>query len=186
LNIPTPPPSSEHTAAVRRAASPTETTFARRAADFLRSRRAAVLAGMILGAVFVAAAVPKIVDPPGFAHEVANYQLLPRSAVNAAALVLPWIEVFAGLALLLGFARIPDSLRRGGAALTLAFLAVFLVALSINLARNHPVDCGCFSTKETPKSPEQRIASMKLAILRDVGLAVLAIWSLRGEKEESP
>lgn len=174
LNIPTPPPSPTHSAAVRSAVSSANPPS--RTSAFLRNPRVAGLAAWILGGVFLAAAVPKIIDPPGFAHEVSNYQILPRGAVHAVALVIPWIEVFAALALISGFKR------RSGSFLTLSMLAVFLVALSINLARNHPVDCGCFSTKETPKTPEERIASMKLAILRDVGLGALGVWSLKAKE----
>ena len=60
-----------------------------------------------------------------------------------------------------------------------ALLGLVFVGLSINLARNHPVDCGCFSTKEAPKTPEERLSAMKVAILRDVGFVVLGVWSLR-------
>ena len=143
--------------------------------DFFKSSLAARLAGTALGIVFIVAAVPKIADPPGFAHEVANYQILPRAAVNAVALGLPWVEMLSGIALVVGTLTV----RRSAAFLTLALLVGFLAGLSINLARNHPVDCGCFSTKEAPKTPEERLASMKLAILRDVGFVVLGIWSLR-------
>ena len=38
-----------------------------------------------LGAIFVAAALPKIVDPPSFAHMVFNYRLIPGALVNAMA-----------------------------------------------------------------------------------------------------
>lgn len=181
MNIPTPPPASSRSEAVRSVVSGANSpSLGARVAAFLRSRLAAGLAAWILGGVFLAAAVPKIIDPPGFAHEVSNYQILPRGAVHAVALVFPWIEVFAALALISGFTR------KSGAVLTLGLLAVFLVALSINLARNHPVDCGCFSTKETPKTPEERIASMKLAILRDVGLVALGVWSLRAKERGRP
>jgi putative oxidoreductase len=152
----------------------------REAVKFLRSLLAARLAGAALGIVFIAAAVPKIVDPPGFAHEVSNYRLLPGAAVNAVALVLPWAELFAGLALVIGYAR------RSAAVLTLGLLAVFLGGLTLNLARNHPVDCGCFSTKEAPKTPEERLSAMKLAILRDVGFVLLGLWSLKRERSPSP
>lgn len=143
---------------------------------FLKSPLAGRLAGAALGIVFIVAAVPKIADPPGFLHEVSNYRLIPGVATNAVALVLPWVEIFAGIALVIGFAR------RSAAVLTLALLAGFVVGLSINLARNHPVDCGCFSTKETPKTPEQRLADMKLAILRDVGFMILGFWSFRADR----
>jgi uncharacterized membrane protein YphA (DoxX/SURF4 family) len=145
-----------------------------------RRRRAleilAELAAIALGIVFVAAAVSKIVDPPGFAHEVANYRLMPGGAVHALALFLPWLELFAGLALVTGIAR------RSAVLVVLVLLAVFIGGLSINLARGRPVDCGCFTTKETPKTPEQRLSAMKLALLRDAGFVVLALASLRASE----
>jgi len=136
----------------------------------------AELAAIALGIVFVVAAVSKIVDPPGFAREVANYRLVPGGAVHSLALFLPWLELFAGLALVTGFAR------RSAVLVTLVLLAVFIGGLSINLARGRPVDCGCFTTKETPKTPEQRLSAMKLAILRDAGFVVLALASLRASE----
>lgn len=144
-----------------------------RVASLLRSRMTARIAGIALGIVFIAAAISKIADPPGFAHEVSNYALLPPSLVYATALVMPWVEILCGLALVFGTAR------RGAAVLVVALLLVFLAGLGTNLARGRPVDCGCFSTTESVRTPEQRLASMRLAILRDVGLLVLGFWSFR-------
>ena len=131
----------------------------------------------VLAAFFVVAGISKIADPPGFAHEIHNYQLVPGVAVNAMALVLPWLEVLVGVALFLGIASL-------SASRILAFLlAVFIVALSINLARGRPVDCGCFGTSTVVKTAEQRLADMKLAIARDVGLLILAAQSMAAERE---
>ena len=55
-----------------------------------------------------------------------------------------------------------------------ALLLVFMTALSINLARNHPVDCGCFSTAGGARSTVERVADMRWALLRDLGLLLLA------------
>ena len=55
-----------------------------------------------LGAIFVAAALPKIADPPSFAHMIYNYRILPGGLINISALVMPWVELLAGLALILG------------------------------------------------------------------------------------
>lgn len=146
---------------------------AARAGAWLKSATAAKIAAIALGAVFIAAAIPKIVDPPGFAHEIANYKLLPPAAVGATALVMPWIEILCGLALVFGPARRTAALFVG------LLLLVFLGALGTNLARGRPVDCGCFSTAAEVRTPEQRLASMRIAILRDVGLLVLTVWSVR-------
>ena len=53
-----------------------------------------------LGLFFVVAALPKIADPPGFAHMVYNYKMVPGPLVNAMALVLPWAELLMGVALI--------------------------------------------------------------------------------------
>jgi putative oxidoreductase len=127
-----------------------------------------VRAQFLLAAFFVVAAVAKIADPPGFAHEIHNYKLLPAAAVNAFALVLPWLELLMGAALFLGL------WRREAAGLLAVLLVVFIGALGINLARQHPVDCGCFGTSKVERTEAERLSDMKLAILRDVGLLALA------------
>ena len=131
----------------------------------------------VLAAFFVVAGIAKVADPPGFAHEIHNYQLVPGVAVNAMALVLPWLEVILGAALFLGLAT------RTAARLLALLLVVFIAALSINLARGRPVDCGCFGTSTVVKTTEQRLGDMKLAIVRDVGLLLLAAQSLAAERE---
>jgi uncharacterized membrane protein YphA (DoxX/SURF4 family) len=134
-----------------------------------------VRAQIALGAVFVAAALPKLADPPGFAEAIWNYRLAPAWLIHPAALVLPWLELLCGLALCLGL------WARAAAAWLGALLLVFLAALSINLARHHPVDCGCFSTQAAPRSAEERVADMRWAILRDLGLLALAAQILAAE-----
>ncbi len=94
----------------------------------------------VLAAFFVVAGIAKVVDPPGFAHEIHNYALVPGVAVNAMALVLPWLEIVVGFALFLSVAT------RTAARILALLLVVFIAALSINLARGRPVDCGCFGT----------------------------------------
>ena len=121
----------------------------------------------VLAAVFVVAGVGKIVDPPGFAHQIHNYQLLPGIAINAMALVLPWIEVVCGLALFFGIAR------RSSTRILGVLLIVFVIALGINLLRGHPIDCSCFSTATVEKTEAERLRDMKWAIARDVGLLLL-------------
>lgn len=127
-----------------------------------------VRAQIALGAVFVAAALPKLADPPGFAQAIWNYQLAPAWLVHPAALVLPWLELLCGLALCLGL------WARAAAAWLGMLLVAFVVALGINLARNHPVDCGCFSTTGPARTTVERVADMRWAILRDLGLLLLA------------
>ncbi len=57
-------------------------------------------ARLVVAAAFVAAAVPKVRDPAGFGQVVQHYQLVPQASVPAIAIILPWLEIVAGLALL--------------------------------------------------------------------------------------
>jgi uncharacterized membrane protein YphA (DoxX/SURF4 family) len=125
-----------------------------------------------LGAIFVAAALPKIADPPSFAHMIFNYRLLPGNLVNITALVMPWLELLAGLALILG-------VWRGAARNLIALmLVVFIAAIAFNLARNNAIDCGCFDVSAAGKTHEERLADMRLVILRDIGMLLMVgqLW----------
>ena len=131
-----------------------------------------------LGAVFVAAALPKLADPPAFAQAIWNYQLAPAWLVHPAALVLPWLELLCGLALCLGV------WARAAAAWLATLLLVFVAALGINLARRHPVDCGCFHPAASALTGAERLADMRWVILRDLGLLLLAAQILTASRRE--
>lgn len=127
-----------------------------------------------LGVFFIVAALPKIADPPGFAHMVYNYRLLPGPLVNLAALTMPWAELLMGIALICGI------WRRTAATLVGVLLAIFIVAISVNLLRGNAIDCGCFDVAEAGKSVEQKFADMWEVILRDVGMLLLVAQGLFG------
>src|SRR5215210_1908273 len=99
-----------------------------------------------LGAIFVVAALPKIADPPSFAHMVYNYRVLPGALINMTALVMPWIELLCGLALILGV------WTRPARTIVAAMLVTFIVAIAFNLARNNAIDCGCFDVSAAGKT----------------------------------
>ncbi len=122
---------------------------------------------LALGAIFIAAAIPKIVDPPSFAHMIYNYRLVPGPLVNVMALLMPWAEILAGIALILGV------WKRGARMLIGLMLVVFIVAILINVARGNAIDCGCFNVSEAGKTFEQRLASMWWDILRDLGMLAM-------------
>ena len=141
-----------------------------------RSPWISIRAQLGLGAVFVAAALPKIADPPSFAHMIYNYRLLPGGAVNALALWLPWVEILAGLLLVLGI------WKRTAASVTAVLLLVFLAALSFNLARGNPVNCGCFDVHAKDKPRAELLGEMRWTIARDVGLLILAAQVLAANR----
>ena len=133
-----------------------------------------------LGAIFIIAALPKIADPPSFAHMIYNYRLVPSSLINLSALVMPWVELLAGLALVLGV------WKAAARTVVAILLAVFIVAISINLTRDNAIDCGCFNVADRGKTHEQRILDMKVDVLRDLGmlLMVAQLW-YAAKREES-
>ena len=129
-----------------------------------------------LGALFVAAALPKIADPPSFAHMIYNYRILPGPLVNLAALAMPWAELLMGIALICGI------WRRTAALLVGALLVVFILAISWNLLRGNAIDCGCFDVADAGKSVEERLSDMWMTIVRDVGMLLLVAQGLAGAR----
>jgi putative oxidoreductase len=127
---------------------------------------------LALGAIFVAAALPKIADPPSFAHMVYNYRIVPGPLVNLMGLTMPWLEVLCGLALIFGIWR--------GTARTIigAMLMTFIIAIGVNLARHNAIDCGCFDVSVAGKSREERIADMRFVVYRDLAMLLMVgqLW----------
>lgn len=136
-------------------------------------------ARLTLGLTFLAAAWPKLMDPPGFAKAIWAYQLVPATLLNPMALVLPWLELVCALALLAGVWVRAATLWVG------ALLLAFCLALAVNLARHHPVDCGCFGAA-APKTEAQRLSDMRWVLLRDLGLLLLAAQLLAATGAQGP
>lgn len=119
------------------------------------------LAGRVLGAlVFAGAAGGKIEHRHELAGVVANYRLLPERLAAPVAWAIVGLECLTVLALVSG--------RRlaAGAALAIALLVGFALAMTINLARGRrEIDCGCFqSGLRQPLSLELVARNLLLAI----------------------
>ena len=147
-----------------------------RSGELLTSAWLTVRVQIALGVFFVAAALPKVLDPPSFAHMIYNYRIVPGALINLMALVMPWLELLCGLALILGI------WRRSATALVAMMLIVFIVAISINVMRNNPIDCGCFDVHAAGKSAAQRMADMRFDIGRDLAMLLLAAQSWFGSR----
>ncbi|MGN6184976.1 MAG: MauE/DoxX family redox-associated membrane protein [Thermoanaerobaculia bacterium] len=120
-----------------------------------------------LGAIFIVAALPKLTDPPSFAHMIYNYRILPAGLINISALTMPWVEILCGVLLILGVWVKPARW------IIAAMLIVFIVAISINLARGNAIDCGCFDVSAAGKTYEERIADMWFVVFRDIGMLLM-------------
>lgn len=111
---------------------------------------------IILGAIFIVAAIAKMKPQTGmawglgsirvslsmFAMGVDSYQMLPPWAVNAVAFLLPPFELFLGLWLLSGVAL------RISSAVASILVVGFIIAMWSAYERGLTISCGCFGPGE--------------------------------------
>jgi putative oxidoreductase len=97
-------------------------------------------ARLFIGALFIYASYHKILDPADFAVSIRNYLIIPLAWSHAVALTLPWVEIGAGIFLILGLQTRPSAL------LTTGMLAVFLAAIIRAYLIGLDIDCGCFGS----------------------------------------
>jgi hypothetical protein len=126
---------------------------------------------LVFAAMFLTAAVPKFLDPHGFAMLVAQYQMLPEFSVNLFSVWLPAFEITVGLALLL----LPH--EKESTALLGLLMGMFIAALAQALYRGLGIACGCFDLAGATDAGESWFA-----LLRDIVLLVPIAWMwLRAE-----
>jgi uncharacterized membrane protein YphA (DoxX/SURF4 family) len=118
----------------------------------------------ILGITFIYASFHKIISPADFAKIVYGYDLFPEMFINLIAIVIPFLELVAGLALIIGF------YPRSAAIIINALLLAFITVLAINLFRGHEFDCGCFSAGQSGYT-----SSPKVTLVRDIIYLILGM-----------
>ena len=90
-----------------------------------------------LGAILLWTGLQKISQPHDFVSAVYDYGLVGPKAGILVAVVLPWLEVFVGISLIIG-------LFTGGALLTACVLGVLFTFVQASaLWRGLSIDCGC-------------------------------------------
>ncbi|UCF79940.1 MAG: DoxX family membrane protein [Acidobacteriota bacterium] len=95
---------------------------------------------VVLACVFVYASLHKISDPAAFAQNIQNYRMMPLWSTNLLAIYLPWLELLAGIFLLVGF-----WIRASAVALA-GLSGLFIVGLTQAVVRGIELHCGCFSS----------------------------------------
>lgn len=96
-----------------------------------------MLARALVGGLFLISGVGKIMAPDQFVEEIRAYEMLPTVATNSVAYILPWLEFFSGLLLLIGL------WRKEARFIIAAMLIVFTVAKAYTYAQGKVIDCGC-------------------------------------------
>lgn len=135
-----------------------------------------LLSRLLIGGMFIYASFYKIVDPAAFAKSIWFYHLVPGKLINLMALVLPWLEMICGLAVIVGF------WYRGAALWSNIMLIVFIAALASTVVRGISIDCGCF------RAAKSATHSAWSSLLFDAGALIFAVhllasrsrrWTLR-------
>lgn len=139
-------------------------------------RRGVWAARLVLAGVLLAAAVPKLLDPAGFAARLPNFRVFPEALTNIVATTAPMLELLAALALLSG------RLYRGGVWLALGLMSVFTALIASALARGIDLDCGCFGTTAQVDPVGALDLARNLILL---GLAIALAVDLRHEPRDS-
>ena len=116
--------------------------------------------------VFLYAAYDKVWDPASFALIVAQYDIIPMWLVNPGSVVMAWLQMIAGLMLLVGWYVRPAAFWTSG-------MLIFFIGLMIYAGfTGAGFDCGCF-----PGGSEGDIAGFEVAI-RDLYYLIPSLYLL--------
>ena len=127
----------------------------------------------ILGLTFIYASFHKILSPADFAKIVYGYDLFPEIFINLIAIIIPFLELIAGLALIIGV------YPRSAAIVINGLLLAFIAVLAINLIRGHEFDCGCFSVNQSGYSSSPKVTLVRDVIYLALGLQVMLFSGIR-------
>lgn len=128
---------------------------------------------IVLATAFLAAGGLKIADPAVFAVSIARLRMIPMEAIGAVAILLPWVELTAAVALFF------PKYRDAAAKLLLGLLGAFTLILGIALLRGTGGSCGCFG------KADGFLNRADVALVRNAVLIAVAVALIR-RKPTSP
>ena len=96
-----------------------------------------LLMRITLGVVFLVASYEKIIEPEKFARDINNYHIIPFGLENIIALIIPLLELFIGLGLIIGVMVDGATVISGG------LMIVFILLISQAMLRGFNIECGC-------------------------------------------
>jgi len=124
---------------------------------------AAVIVRLLLAVIFLRAALHKLRDYNTFQTEMSTYQLLPRSWLSVAAVLLIILEAAAGILLM-------NPVWVMGLCLAALLLSIYAIAMMINLLKGRrTIDCGCGGPLAAKKTISWSL------VIRNGVLALLAL-----------
>jgi uncharacterized membrane protein YphA (DoxX/SURF4 family) len=129
-----------------------------------------LLARLGLGGVLLYAGYLKAFSPDKSMMAVRAYELLPIWLANIFGIVLPWLEIGAGVLLIIGIAV------RYVAIFGTTLMIAFVIAISQAWARGLSIDCGCFGDGGAIDPSQTKYLE---TILRDLGFALLGFYLIR-------
>jgi uncharacterized membrane protein YphA (DoxX/SURF4 family) len=115
-------------------------------------------ASLAFGALFLWSGVAKVKDPVSFAEAIRHFRLVGDPVAPALAHFLPWLEIFAGAAVMW------DRTRQAGAALLTLLLLGFTGAVVIAWVRGLDIACGCFGGEESMNYPVKVAQNLGLIV----------------------
>jgi len=130
-----------------------------------------------LGSLFIYAGASKLPDLEQLFWDVHHFGLTPWDVSIVLAMFLPWLEIFAGLAVLVG-----RWLRNGGLLMVGALSLVFLAAIASAWWRGLDITCGCFGKEENATNYPKHLALNAGMLLASSALA----WVQSRNKGEPP
>ena len=138
------------------------------------NKKVALVLRCLLGAIFVWAGAVKVLGPVDFLVSIYGYDMaLPETLVRFTVVVLPWIEILAGIAIISGI------WLEAGLILSTLMLAAFLVFTGQAWLRGLDISCGCFGSM---LEEESFLGSVQFAFLRNLVLIGITGWLLRNPK----
>ncbi len=112
--------------------------WAERGRRLLSQPNAGLAARVVIGLVFLASALAKLVYTEAFVQAVQAYEVLPATLVRPVALTFPWLELLIGACLLAGLYTRPAALAAA------ALMVLFMGLMGLALLQGKQIDCGCF------------------------------------------
>jgi putative oxidoreductase len=126
-----------------------------------------------LGIFFVWSGVVKLQDLQAFTGAVGNFQIVGEPWDAVVAYSLPWVEIFAGLAVVSGFGKL------GGLVMILGMLLVFNVAIAWVWSKGLNINCGCYGKDSEPTNYPLKLAANFGLILVAAACLVLMCFQRR-------